>query len=242
MIWMRIFTRTGAFETPLLLSISLLLWCSASNDANRGDTSAVPLSEKSSISPSVRESALVVPSPSMTSPSSHSVPVLIPSPHLCTTGPEYSSPGGNLLPLDYLYFDLSQPIQCSGVITLWEYCHYVIGFNNIPSGVWPCVWRRTNDTGYSLIGLNNITIVPREGDDLRCGNYTPKPEELIRVEVGDIVGFYAPENGFFMAVSPTDPYFQLQRTGQGFTDFVNDSDLVISSPGRALLRAIIGKS
>ena len=241
MIWKYIRTRVGAFETPLLFSICLLLWCSA---CNGGDASVVPTATSLSqnlISPSARENALVVPSPYMTTSSSPPIPT--PSPHLCATGPAYSL-DGSLLSLDQLYFDLSEPIKCSGIITLWQYCHYVIGFNNVPSGLWPCVWRRVNDTGYSLIGVNNITIVPREGDDLRCGNYTPKPKDLIQVEVGDIVGFYVPENGFFMAVSPADPYYQLLWTGNGFTNFVNDSDLVnaSSSPGRALLRAIIGKS
>ena len=121
----------------------------------------------------------------------------------------------------------------------------MIGFRGIPASVWPCVWRRVNDTGYSRVGLNRITITPAIGDEYHCSNYTPRPEELIQVEIGDIIGFYVPENGLFIAAasSSEDSYFQFQRAEPGFAQFVNDSDLVQvgSTSGRALLGATIGK-
>ena len=132
----------------------------------------------------------------------------------------------------------------------WEYCHYVLGFRSTPSGIWPSIWRRAeNDSTYSLVGVNKIIIVPggnEEDSNVRCGTYTPEPSELIKVEEGEYVGFFLPDSGLFVAVSSIeiDPdKFQLVNEKFGFTDFLNESELINSStfPGRALLRAVIGE-
>ena len=185
------------------------------------------------------------PSPSL---SSRLSPSPAAPPQLCSTGPEFVAVMG-LLTTDKLYIDLDEPVGCSGVVVRWDYCHYVLGFRGTPSGIWPTIWRKAeNDSTYSLIGINKIVIVPgiEVSSTLRCGSYTPQPWELIKVEEGEYVGFFLPDSGLFVAVSSIeiDPdKFQLEREGFGFTDFLNESELINSSsfPGRALLRAVIGE-
>ena len=245
MVW-RFISKTRTFEVPFWVGLSLVLWCSARNEASRGTTGAVISSHPPSPSiPLVNATAVEIPSLTITS---FSIPRPTPTPHLCATGLERGiAPDGSIFLLGTVYFDLSEPIPCSGIIVGWHYCHYVIGFRGIPASVWPCVWRRVNDTGYSRVGLNRITITPAIGDNQKyhCGNYTPKPEELIQVEIGDVIGFYAPEKGLFIAAasSSEDSYFQFQRAEPGFVQFVNDSDFVQvgNTSGRALLGATIGK-
>ena len=244
MVWI---SKTKTPEVHFWFGLSLVLWCSARNEANRGMTAGAVVSQHPPPSPSIPlVNATAVESPSLTI-TSFSVPLPTPTPHLCTIGRESDiTPDGRIFLTDTVYFDLSEPIPCSGIIVSWHYCNFVLGFGSIPSSVWPCVWRRVNDTGYSIVGLNRITITPASGENYRCANYTPRPEELIQVEIGDIIGFYAPEEGLFIAAaSPSeDSYFQFQRAESGFVRFVNDSDLVQignTTSGRALLGATIGK-
>ena len=154
-----------------------------------------------------------------------------------------------LLETDKIYIDLNEPLRCSGVIVRWDYCHYVLGFRGTRSGIWPSIWQRAeNDSTYSLVGVNRITIIPGNEQDstVRCGSYTPQPWELIKVEEGQYVGFFLPDSGLFVALSSFDDdpgKFQLERESFGFTNFLNESELINSSTvlGRALLRAVIGE-
>lgn len=242
MIWI---SKTKTPEVHFWFGLSLVLWCSARNEANRGMTAGAVVSQHPPPSPSIPlVNATAVEAPSLTI-TSFSVPLPTPTPHLCTIGRESDITSDGIFLTDIVYFDLSEPVPCSGIIVSWHYCNFVIGFRSIPSSVWPCVWRRVNDTGYSIVGLNRITITPASGENYRCGNYTPRPEELIQVEIGDIIGFYAPEEGLFIAAAnpSEDSYFQFQRAESGFVNFVNDSELVqvSNTSGRALLGATIGK-
>ena len=178
-----------------------------------------------------------------------SLPVQSPLPHsTCQTGPEFvDGVSGRITETDHVYLDLSQPVNCSGVVTGWYYCHIVIAFRNTPAELWPCVWRRSNHLeGYETIGCNKFKIIPGDGDTIRCRLYVPpNPSDLLRVEEGDYIGFYVPDSGIILALSLAQDdigHYQLQSNETGFSSFVADSELVrvSSKPGRALLSAEIG--
>ena len=186
-----------------------------------------------------------------TTSSSHfpSLPVQSPLPHsTCQTGPEFAGGvSGRITETGHVYLDLSEPVNCSGVITRWYYCHIVIAFRNMPAELWPCVWRRSNySEGYEAIGCNKFKIIPGDGDTIRCRLYVPpNPSDLLRVEEGDYIGFYVPDSGIILALSLAQDdigHYQLQSNKTGFSSFVADSELirVISTPGIALLSAEIG--
>lgn len=198
---------------------------------------------------------------SFTTVVSLTLPTPKPSPlsqHTCSTGPQFTNmpiPVDNdnayrLAVTDHIYLDNSEPVPCSGVITRWHYCYVTIGFHNVSSGLWPCVWRRSklNDSsaGYERIGCNEFTIVPGERDGLQCQNFTPlSPSDFIRVEEGDYIGFYVPDAGLFLPFSLSDDdtdSHQLQRIAKGYAPFIKDSELknATTQPGRALLSAEIG--
>lgn len=211
------------------------------------------------VSPSLSTPSMIDPSPSLTSSyaatSTHSnFPVLptispLPAQHTCTSGPDFVKSSGRITTTDRIYLDVSGPVNCTGVITSWYYCHYIIGYRHILSGLWPCVWRRSNDSsGYNKLGCNKIMLVPGgEVNDLKCRRYVPShPSDFIAVEEGDYVGFYVPDEGLFLALSSSDydeGNYQLERNVTGFSDFIDDYELrnATSTPGRALLRAEIGQ-
>ena len=208
------------------------------------------------VSPSLSTQA-IEPSPSLSSShaatSTSSSPVLptlspLPSQHTCTSGPELVQASGTVTTADRIYLDLSEPVNCTGVITSWYFCHYVIGYRDILSGLWPCAWRKSNDSsGYDKVGCNKITFVPGEGKQFRCRKYVPShPSDFIRVEEGDYIGFYVPDVGLFVAFSSSvydEGHYQLERNDTGFFDFIEDSELrnATSTPGRAMLNAEIGQ-
>ena len=209
------------------------------------------------IAPSSLSSPAISPSPSLSSSyvatSTSSYPVLptispLPAHHTCTSGPDFIETSDKLATTDRIYLDLSEPVNCTGVITSWYFCHIVIGYRDIPSGLSPCVWRRSNDSnGYNKIGCNKIQFVPGEGEDVRCRQYFPKyPSNFIRVEEGDYIGFYVPDAGLFLALSSSnydEGNYQLERNVTGDSDFIGDWELknASSTPGRALLSAEIGQ-
>ena len=214
------------------------------------------------VSPSLSTQA-TYPSPSLSSTyaqaatstrSSQSQPVLptlspLPTRHTCTSGPDFVEPSGTITTTDRIYLDLSEPVNCTGVITSWYFCHYIIGYRDILSGLWPCVWRRSNDSsGYDRVGCNKIMLVPGgEVNELKCREFVPShPSDFIRVEEGDYIGFYIPDIGLFVALSSPiydEGNYQLERNETGFSDFIGDSELrnTTSTPGRALLSAEIGQ-
>ena len=169
-------------------------------------------------------------------------------PQMCSTGPNIGKPypyGGFTETSNTLYIDLSVPVPCSGIIVRWNYCHLVPGFSQSPAQIWPTVWRRANDTGYSLVGKNIFSVIPGSGTDYRCGTLIPRSCERIQVEEGDYIGFYLPDSGVFVTVSTlqADPgHHQLQKRSEGFADHLNDSELISAGnqTGRAQLGAIIG--
>lgn len=179
-----------------------------------------------------------------------SLPIQSPLPlhSTCQTGPEFvDKVSGRITETDHVYLDLSQPVNCSGVITRWYYCHIVIAFRNTPSELWPCVWRQSSYLeGYETIGCNRFKIIPGDGDTIRCRLYVPpNPSDLLRVKEGDYIGFYVPDSGIILALSPASDdigHYQLRSNKTGFSSFVADSELVrvSSEPGRALLSAEIG--
>ena len=177
------------------------------------------------------------------------LPTLSPQPpHACMSGPDFKRTSGEVVVTDRIYLDISEPVNCSGVITSWTYCHFVIGFRDKSSGLWPCIWRRSNDSsGYENIGCNKFTIVPGDGSDIRCHDYVPSnPSDFIRVEEGDYIGFYVPDSGLFIALSEykyDEGHYQSERNETGFSTFIGDSELrnTSSTSGRALLRAEIGQ-
>lgn len=214
------------------------------------------------VSPSSTIQAMLDPSPSLsssyaatfTSRSSSPAAVLptispLPTRHTCTSGPEFVQASGTITTTDRIYLDLSQPVNCTGVVTSWYFCHYIIGYRDIPSGLWPCVWRRSNDSsGYDKIGCNKIMLLPGgEVNDLKCRQFVPSdPSDFISVEEGDYIGFYIPDVGLFIGLSSPiydEGNYQLERNVTGFSDFIEDFELrnTTDTPGRALLRAEIGQ-
>lgn len=182
-----------------------------------------------------------------------SLPIHSPLPDsTCQTGPEFRDGvqvSSFLIETDHVFLDLSEPVNCSGIITRWYYCHIVIAFRNTPAGLWPCVWRKVNHTeGYEMIGCNKFTIVPGNGDSVRCRMYVPpSPSELLRVREGDYIGFYVPDSGIIVALALAENdagHYQLRSNETGFTSYLSDSDLILvdSISGRALLSAEIGKT
>ncbi len=173
-------------------------------------------------------------------------------PNTCWSGPdteEYQNVFG--IGTNVVYLDLSKPINCSGAIISWRYCHRVIGFRHTSSGLRPCVWRRSNindssETGYENVGCNTFIVVPGDGDNFRCQSFVPSnPADVIEVEEGDYIGFYVPDSGLLPALSPVDnsagPDQLLRaRNVTGFTSYLKDSELVFVNSGSALLRAEIG--
>ena len=215
------------------------------------------------VSPSSSIQAMIDPSPSLsssyaaaftTSQSSSPAavqPTISPLPiqHTCTSGPEFIRASGTITTTDRIYLDLSQPVNCTGVITSWYFCHYIIGYRDIPSGLWPCVWRRSNDSsGYEKIGCNKIQLLPGgKVNELKCRQFVPSnPSDFISVEEGDYIGFYIPDVGLFVGLSSSiydEGNYQLERNVTGFSDFIEDSELrnTTDTPGRALLSAEIGQ-
>lgn len=170
-------------------------------------------------------------------------------PNICLSGPdteEYQNVFG--IGTDTMYLDLSKPINCSGAVISWRYCHRVIGFRNTPVGVWPCIWRRSNtndssEAGYENVGCNIFTVILGEGDNFRCQTFVPSnPADVIEVEWGDYIGFYLPDSGLLPALSrPVDSSQVLRvRNVTGFTSYLKDTELRFIDAGSALLRAEIG--
>lgn len=160
------------------------------------------------------------------------LPVQSPLPHsICQTGPEFVGVSGRITKTDHVYLDLSQPVNCSGVVTRWYYCHIVIAFRNTLAELWPCVWRRSKHfEGYETVGCNKFKIIPGDGDTIRCRLYVPpNPSDLLRVKEGDYIGFYVPDSGIILALSLAQDdtgHYQLQSNKTGFSSFVAESELV----------------
>ena len=188
-----------------------------------------------------------------TASSTRNYPVLptlspLPRTHTCISGPIIEQSDGRVTVTKRIYLDISEPVNCSGVITSWYYCHIVIGFRDKSSGLWPCVWRRPeNATGYELVACNKFSIIPGDGDEFRCHEYVPSnPSEFIRVEKGDYIGFYSPDSGLLLAFSDSsydEDHYQMERNETGFSNFIGDSELEYAShtAGRILLSAEIGQ-
>ena len=185
-------------------------------------------------------------------------PLVVPTPvslpqFTCQTGPDTQLQAYNyfLIGTDQIYLDNSQSVNCSGVITSWFYCHHIIGFREATSSLRLCVWRRANhseERGYEVVGCNQFSTVPGDGEDFRCQYHIPSNfGELIAVEEGDYIGFYVPDSGLLPVLSLPDHdanNYQLIRNVNGFASFIKDSELQYLSCwpncGRAILRAEIG--
>lgn len=175
-------------------------------------------------------------------------------PNICRSGPDTEEFRNVIIGTSKIYLDLSKPINCSGAIISWQYCHYIIGFRNASSGLWPCVWRRSglnsneSEPGYENVGCNRFVVVPGDGEEFRCRDFVPSnPADVIQVEAGDYIGFYVPDSGLLPALSVVDEGSELDqllrvRNVTGFTSYLKDSELRLVTPlsGSALLRAEIG--
>ena len=169
-----------------------------------------------------------------------------PSSEACTTGPAMIQ-SNSIFVNGRQYLSDSGEVACDGHITVWHFCHYVIGFRHLEMELWAGAWRLEGDT-FSLVGLNVITVEPPgfEEDQLRCMEYEVDPFEWIEAKQGDYIGFYLPDNGVFVAsASPqSDPeHRQNQVNKLGYAETFNSSEVEVaaSSSGRALLRAEISK-
>ena len=165
----------------------------------------------------------------------------------CMTGPSMEDPSNGILLNGRQYIEESSSVECAGVITVWHFCHHVIGFRHLEMELWAGVWRRAGDE-FRLVGLNKLTVdAPGFTNDfLPCLNHTVPPEEWIETREGDFIGFYLPNNGVFVASATTesDPsLFERRRNTFGFAENFNTSELVRTSTtfGRALVRAEIGR-
>ena len=147
-----------------------------------------------------------------------------------------------------MYLDVNDPVQCSGVVTGWDFCYGVFAFRTIRAEVWPSVWRR-NGSDYDLVAQNKIGIVPNEDDvngTIRCREGEMLDTyDYIEVKEGDFIGFFIPDNGLFIpkTTGSYDPdAYQLRRLAMGYTIKLLDNELVELSEGRPLVKANIGKS
>lgn len=177
-------------------------------------------------------------------------------PNICWSRPDTDEFQNVIIGTNRMYLDLSKPVNCLGAIVSWQYCHYIIGFRNASSGLWPCVWRRSNSNdsdlegGYENVGCNRFIVVPGDGDEFRCRTFVPSsPADVIEVEEGDYIGFYVPDSGLLPALSIVNensgPHELLRvRNVTGFTSYLKDSELRFVNPpsGSALLQAEIGKT
>ena len=169
-----------------------------------------------------------------------------PNDETCITGPPMLQ-SGHIFVNGRQYFSDDVEVQCSGTVTSWFFCHFVIGYRLLEMELWAGVWRRDGDE-YNLVGLNVIVLEPPGfgGEQFRCREYQVPAADWFEVQEGDYVGFYVPDNGVFVASAArqSDPdRQQLQRNVYGFAESFNDSELIsaASSFGRALLRAFIGE-
>lgn len=164
---------------------------------------------------------------------------------VCRTGP--STVDSNTIFSNGKQYVSDAGIECSGFITAWNFCHYVIGFRDQETELWAGAWRIENNV-YNLVGLNVMVLDPagHDGSQFRCLEYKIDPADWIEVIEGDYIGFFVPENGVFMgsASAQSDPgHTQRQRSEYGYVENFNVSDLepATNSFGRALLGAQIGK-
>lgn len=162
----------------------------------------------------------------------------------CYTGP--STIDSNTIFSTGKQYVSSAGIECSGFITAWNFCHYVIGFRDQETELWAGAWRIENSV-YNFVGLNVMVFGPAgQGGQFRCLEYPVDPADWIEVSEGDYIGFFVPENGVFLgsASAQSDPgHMQLQRSEYGYVENFNVSDLEEDTAtfGRALLGANIGK-
>ena len=172
--------------------------------------------------------------------------------YTCKTGPDTQDFSHIIIQTNNIYLDISEPVNCTGYITRWHYCHRIFGFREAPAGLWPCVWRRSNgsDEEFEVVGCNQITVVSGEGENYRCRSHDPTsdPDEVIFVEEGDYIGFYIPDHSLFPVLAFPDHdhgKFQALRNDTGFVSSFLESELknisCTPSCGRALLNAEIGK-
>lgn len=211
------------------------------------------------INTEVKGQTLVPPvkmAPSPTTPSSSTLMNVLPTPSLlpqqtCLAGPEIKEYDHFLIRTDRIYIDVSEPVNCSGIITRWHYCHRLIGFRDANVALWPCIWRRSNTSeSFENIGCNGITIIPGEGDSHRCSSYDPtvNPAELLEVEAGDYIGFYVPDSGILPSLADPEVannIYTIHRNESGFVNVVYDYETRIvtgcsPSCGRPVLKAEIG--
>ena len=210
---------------------------------------------------------IVTPSPTQSSSSSlqsQSIPLTTldptPSPDLdppynCSTrtGPEGEDFNQFLIATNRVYLDISESVNCSGVIVKWRICHFIIGFRNATSSLSFCAWRSSNNSDevtYEIVGCNTLTTIPGDGESFRCRQYAPKnPAEFLTVEEGDYIGFYVPDSGLLPALSVgenDENSYQMIRNVTGTASFLRRSELrpLSCTPlcGRALLKADIGKA
>lgn len=169
-----------------------------------------------------------------------------PSPDVCMTGPAMQE-SNSIFVNGRQYLSDSGEVACSGPITAWHFCHYVIGFRHLQMELWAGAWRLEGDT-FNLVGLNVIIVDPPgyEEDRLRCVDHQVDPFEWIEAQEGDYIGFFLPDNGVFVAsASPqSDPdHQQHQRSEYGYASSFNASEVEVAAAsfGRAILRAEIGK-
>lgn len=239
----RAFPSTMAAAVTSQISQSSLVPPVSSSTMDASTAGQMSQSSFASLSPSTTATTIV------RSSSHPALPSQSPLPHVsCRTGPNFVKRSNQLSVTDHIYLDLFEPVNCSGVITRWYYCHIVIGFRNSSAGLWPCVWRQSNDSNeLENVGCHKFTIVPGDGSDVRCRYYIPNnPSQLLRVEEGDYIGFYIPDSGLFLALSELkydQGHYQLQRNHSGFSSHIKISELfpVSTASGRALLSAEIGK-
>ena len=235
--------RHKVIGRPLLIYIIIILV---------GFGQKVATSSNPTVSPSRHISSTIYTGTSGLSSSLVPTPSPLP-PNICWSGPDTEEFQNVIIRTSTIYLDLSKPINCSGAIISWQYCHYIIGFREASSGLWPCVWRRSlnlndSEAGYENVGCNRFIVVPGDGEDFRCREFVPSnPADVIEVEEGDYIGFYVPDSGLLPALSIVNESTEFDellrvRNVTGFTSYLKDSELRIVTPrsGSALLRAEIG--
>ena len=234
------------FSVRYLLVVCVLLVISSSVHGVVVAPSPTSTSSLSSLEPTSAASSTSVPQTLSSTP-------LPEPPYNCSTGPEGQELDRFLIATNRVYLDISVPVNCSGVIVRWHYCHFIIGFRNATSSLSFCAWRRSNDSEeltYEIVGCNTLTTVPGDGESFRCRQYVPSnPTEIITVEEGDYIGFYVPDSALLPALSVPEndrDNYQLIRNVTGPASTLKYSELrnLSCTPncGRALLKADIGEA
>lgn len=146
----------------------------------------------------------------------------------CTYGSENVNQQSVGTAMPGLYLDTSHPVECSGLLTDWNLCHYRTRFIvDRDYQVELQVWRQISNNQYSMIGASTQTITASFFRDsaFSCRDYSLPQTENIPVETGDVIGIYLTLN----TQGNTDSVIRLLGSTSTSQDFLLYTDQMPST-------------